>query len=319
MRFRIIIFFVLCCLASHANAVCNGTFLNPVTDIAWENIFPISIGSVVELGGNSKYSHGKGSPVCTCARVGVPMVGVKVSMWEPARIIDTVKDPFCMVPFGNTIAPAGNLTVKGAGSRDAKDSRQFNQFHWYIFPALALLDLFYDLPCVDYKKEFDVALMTELLLTWNNDQYSTIINPEALLVANPIAQLACMADATSVMFRRPIDQLFWCAGNHSIYPIAGTAEASDPVEAHAAIAAKAIFQMGRLGLLWQYRADGCGLTPSIMWTKSRWRMQLSKPVRASQARYPGAPGVLWTSLKHPPLSDNFMWILFRKLDCCVGN
>lgn len=319
MRYSLIILTLLCMYAGKASAACSGSFLNPITDIAWENIFPISIGSVIEVGADSKYSHGKGSPICTCARAAVPMIGVKVSLWEPARIIDTVKDPFCMVPFGDVIAPAGNLTVQGAGSRDTGDSNQFNQFHWYIFPALALLDIFTDLPCVDYTRDFDVAMMTELLLTWNNDQYSTIINPEALLVANPIAQLACMADATSVMSHRPIDQLFWCGGNHSVYPIAGTADSADPVEAHAANAAKAIFQMGRLGLLWQYRADGCGLTPSIMWTKSRWRLQLAKPVRASEARYPGVPGVVWSALKHPPLQDNFMTMVFRKLDCCVGN
>lgn len=310
---------ILLMISGQTQAICKGTMLNPVTDIAWENIFPISIGGVVEMGGDPRYTHGSGPPICTCARAGISMVGIKVSFWEPARIIDTVKDPFCMLPFGEVIAPAGNLTVKGAGSRDNRDARQFNQFHWYILPALALLDMFTDLPCVDYKRDFDVAMMTELLLTWNNDQYSTIINPEALLVANPVAQLACMADATSLLFSRPIDQLFWCIGNHSVYPIAGTVASSDPVEAHAANAAKAIFQMGRLGLLWQYRADGCGLTPSIMWTKSRWRLQLSKPVRASQARYPGVPGVIWSSLKHPPLQDNFMWTVFRKLDCCVGN
>ncbi|OES24221.1 TraU family protein [Alteromonas macleodii] len=319
MRFRLVTLVFLLLLSSRANATCNGTFLNPITDIAWENIFPISIGGVIEIGKDSKYSHGIGAPICTCSRALIPMIGIKVAMWEPARIIDTVKDPFCMMPFGSVIAPAGNLTVKGAGSRDTRDSNQFNQFHWYIFPALALLDLFVDLPCVDYQREFDVAMMTELLLTWNNDQYSTIINPEALLVANPVAQLACMADATSVMFRRPIDQLFWCIGNHSVYPIAGTVDSADPVEAHMANAAKAIFQMGRLGLLWQYRSDGCGLTPSIMWSKSRWRLQLSKPVRSSEARYPGVPGVIWTPLKHPPLDDNFMTIVFRKLDCCVGN
>jgi conjugal transfer pilus assembly protein TraU len=319
MRSKTIVFIAALVLSTRAFGTCEGTILNPITDISWENIFPMSVGGVVELGGDSKYSHGTGSPICTCARTAIPMVGVKVSFWEPARIIDTVKDPFCMMPFGQSIAPAGQLSVKGAGSRDTKDSRQFNQFHWYIFPALALLDMYYDLPCVDYKKEFDVAMMTELLLTWNNDQYASIINPEALLVANPIAQLACMADATSVMFNRPIDQLFWCIGNQSVYPIAGTAASADPVEAHSANAAKAIFQMGRLGLLWQYRADGCGLTPSIMWSKSRWRLQLSKPVKASEARYPGVPGVIWSSLKHPPLEDNFMWILFRKLDCCVGN
>lgn len=319
MHFKVVALIVIVFFCTRAGAVCTGTMINPITDIAWENIFPISIGGVIEMGGASKYSHGKGSPVCSCARAAVPMVGIKVSLWEPARIIDTVKDPFCMVPLGQVIVPATELAVKGAGSRDSKDSNQFNQFHWYIFPALALLDMFYDLPCVDYKRELDVAMMTELLLTWNNDQYSTIINPEALLVANPIAQLACMADATSVLIHKPIDQLFWCAGNHSVYPIAGTADSSDPVEAHAANAAKAIFQMGRLGLLWQYRSDGCGLTPSIMWTKSRWRLQLAKPVRATEARFPGVPGVIWTPAKHPPQSDNFMWMLFRKLDCCVGN
>ncbi|MEJ2756304.1 MAG: TraU family protein [Gammaproteobacteria bacterium] len=32
----------------------------------------------------------------------------------------------------------------------------------------------------------------------------------------------------------------------------------------------------------------------------------------------GKPGLLWTAYKNPPTAgDNFAWMLFRKVKCCV--
>ena len=42
---------------------------------------------------------------------------------------------------------------------------------------------------------------------------SFIINPEALLFGNPIAQTACVADSVAATVSQPIDPLFWCMGS----------------------------------------------------------------------------------------------------------
>ena len=315
---RSLFFCGLCVISLGVHSKCQSSVFNPVTDIAWENIFPVTMGGIIELGSNPKYATGTGNLICTCAREGVPVIGIKVGFWEPARIVDTVLDAYCMMPLGVDMGATGMAGESASGIISRERNMQFNQAHWYIFPALALMDLFLDLPCVDYQRDFDVAIMTELLLTWNDDQFSSVINPESLLVANPVAQTACIADATSVLAWKPVNHLYWCAGNHSVYPMGGRVNGIDSTENGFATASKMIHMMGRLGLLWEYRKDGCGLIPSTMWTKDQWRIQLAKPVRQSEARYPGVPGTIWTSMTAPPYSNNQLWVLFRLLSCCVG-
>nr|WP_254204621.1 TraU family protein [Aeromonas sp. FDAARGOS 1405] len=54
--------------------------------------------------------------------------------------------------------------------------------------------MFYDIPCLS-DEGYDVAMMTEILPTWNNEILSMIVNPESILFANPVAALTCSADA----------------------------------------------------------------------------------------------------------------------------
>ena len=64
-------------------ATCTGKFPNPITDICWSCILPISIGSatVANFGGQEDIPN-PSSPVCTC---GVnPTIGLSVGFWEPS-------------------------------------------------------------------------------------------------------------------------------------------------------------------------------------------------------------------------------------------
>jgi conjugal transfer pilus assembly protein TraU len=65
-----------------------------------------------------------------------------------------------------------------------------------------------DFPCTE-KRDFDLAYMTEVDPLWNDDSLAFIINPEALLFGNPIAQTACVADSVAAAVYQPIDPLFW--------------------------------------------------------------------------------------------------------------
>lgn len=95
-----------------ARAECKTSFLNPVTDIGWSCIFPMRIAGVQIVGGEENASPSD-SPVCVCKGGAVPTIGLKTSFWEPKRIIDTVSDPYCMMPLGTTLtkAEAGNSPV----------------------------------------------------------------------------------------------------------------------------------------------------------------------------------------------------------------
>src|SRR5260370_41275969 len=63
---------------------CTGKFANPITDICWSCILPISIGAarVATLG--QEDIENPASPLCVCP--GFPIrLGVSIGFWEPAR------------------------------------------------------------------------------------------------------------------------------------------------------------------------------------------------------------------------------------------
>lgn len=327
MRNISILFILFFLFIKASYAVCETEALNPISDVAWENMFPMKIGNIVQLGNtegnNSLANDADSSTTCNCNVGGVPKVGLSVEFWEPARIVDTVSDSNCMMPLGTDIGePSASGELDGSYSTREGRGKIFQQAHEYIFPAFALLDLYTDLPCMNYDESdiFDISMMTEVLPTWNSDVLSLIINPEAVLFANPAAQLACAADATSAMLNAPINALYWCAGGWgSVYPLAGSGTASDYVEGNALIAAKAIYLMGRLGVLEEFNPNGCTTRYVKFWNKDRYKIQLMKPVKDNGAIHIGKPGILWTSQKHPVVSkDNFSWLVFRKVNCCVS-
>lgn len=299
-----------------AHAECKTSFLNPITDIGWSCIFPMRIAGVQIVGGEETPTSGS-SPVCICKGGAVPTIGLKTSFWEPKRIIDTVSDPYCMMPLGTSLNTPKPGTLSGAMNENNTSKRVFQQTHYYIFPAWKILNMFYDIPCLD-DEGYDVAMMTEILPQWNNDILSLIINPEALLFANPISTITCSADAAAASFGMPINALFWCMGSWgNAYPLSGSITSTDYVEANAGIAARTIYMMGRLGLLWNTSEDGCYRELAPIWRKDRFKLQMMRPTRSSTCLPIGREGLLWTGGKHDPRKDNFMWMMFEKKDCCV--
>ncbi|EIY8279322.1 TraU family protein [Salmonella enterica] len=300
-----------------AHAECKTSFLNPVTDIGWSCIFPMRIAGVQIVGGEENPGS-MDSPVCVCKGGTIPRIGLRTSFWEPKRIIDTVSDPYCMMPLGTSLNTPKPGTLGGGLNESNTSKRAFQQAHYYIFPAWKILNMFYDIPCLD-DEGYDVAMMTEILPQWNNDILSLIINPEALLFANPISTITCSADAAAASFGMPINALFWCMGSWgNAYPLSGSITSTDYVEANAGIAARTIYMMGRLGLLWNTSADGCYRELAPIWRKDRFKLQMMRPARSTACIPLGREGLLWTGGKHDPRKDNFMWMMFEKKDCCVS-
>lgn len=72
---------------------CTGRFPNPITDICWSCILPITLGgtTLANLDGQEDIPN-PSSPVCSC---GVnPTVGLSIGFWEPARHVEAVRKPF---------------------------------------------------------------------------------------------------------------------------------------------------------------------------------------------------------------------------------
>ena len=61
--------------------------------------------------------------------------------------------------------------------------------------------------------DLDILYLSEIDPTWNNDELNVFLYPESLLLANPIALAACLADVAAVEIREAIDPLFFCVGS----------------------------------------------------------------------------------------------------------
>ena len=184
-------------------------------------MLPISIGPLkVDMG---MEDAGDNVPlICACAAP--PPVFVRIGLgtgfWEPARVAEVLRTPFYSpllggITLGAWATPSGT-NVATIHSRDA-----FYHVHWYVYPLLAGMNLLTDLACVT-RESFDILYLSELAPLWADDKLAFLINPEAALFANPIAQAACAADCAAATVGFPLDALFWCAGcQGSMYPLDG--------------------------------------------------------------------------------------------------
>ena len=332
LRSVVLCLVMVACFSAEARAgACFGMFLNPVTEVCWHCILPIKIGGVTIMpGANIDTPDLTSAPVCACP-IPIPpfvRVGITISFWEPARFIETVKDPFCFPSLGTGVSnpSAGMLgggVKKSASGRGGFGSGVFSQAHYFIFPAWALMEVAINSVCLE-NSGFDLAYITEVDPLWNDDLLMAMLQPESVLFANPAAQLACIADSVSSNLGLPLSPLFWCMGSWgSAYPITGHHNTADYVQGNAAIAAKMIYKMGRQLLLNDTALSLCAAVPTPIWIKQNYRLQIAKPVRDFTCHPIGRSDMIWGYGKNPPYSaagnkaDNFLWIVFRKRGCCV--
>ncbi|MBI3753315.1 MAG: TraU family protein [Deltaproteobacteria bacterium] len=322
MRYLLVILFLLI-TPWPSYAAPNNRILNPVTDISWNSIFPIKIGGVTVVPSDQPDAPDLNKmPICACPAPPPIFVrpGIPISFWEPARLIETVKDPFFFPSIGSAIPiKSTNGGTSADSSIDGTDSSSFQQAHYFIFPVWALLELLTDFACVE-SGGFDLAYITEVDPLWNNDILAFILNPEAALFANPVAQLSCIPDSVASNLYLPLSPFFWCMGSWgSAYPLTGHVNNDNYLEANAAIAARMIFRQGRLLLLQDTGINLCAAVPTPIWVKHNYRLQLAMPVRNISAFPIGQSGLRWGGFKNPPfVGDNFVWAIFRKRACCAS-
>ena len=318
-------------IASIEAAGCKGRFINPITDICWKCIFPLRIGSTEVPRANLSRApdtnqSDRVGPLCYCPTP-VPRVGLTLSFWEPIRLVDVTRTPFCFPSLGG-ISMNPNISTSG-GVVDADESGEnvsLYHVHYYIYPLLYWLNLLLDALCLE-TDGFDIAYITELDPTWKNDILAAILNPEAVLFANPAAQLACMGDCVASSTGLPLDAMFWCAGcQGSAYPLSGHVQAhASGVQASLLLTERMIFKLHRQGLLFgSIGEEGlCQKYPMPIWRKSKYRTQMTYPVPSNgNEPFPCNPLGRTTTLYEsgreiPIIGEDFGWLIFRKRDCCA--
>jgi conjugal transfer pilus assembly protein TraU len=154
----------------------------------------------------------------------------------------------------------------------------------------------------------------------------TLMHPEALVFANPIAQAACAFDCVKSSLSFPTDTLFWCAGcQGSMYPYSGNVGSHvGEVQGSLLIVNRILAKMHRLFL--ESETSGasalCSKRPMPIIKKTQYKTQMVYPRPQTDGRNACAPlgrsTALWGSgLSYPYDGEDFMYVVWRKRNCCA--
>ncbi|TNH04046.1 conjugal transfer protein TraU [Testudinibacter sp. TR-2022] len=310
---------------SYADAACDGNWVNPISDICWKCLFPLSIGSTRVSSSGVPDTQNPSSPIQYC-----PMpppifyrVGVAIGFWEPFAVTDVTRAPGCMVNMGGfTIS---GLTKKGTGKATKTANENTNTFyhvHWYKYPLISWLNMM-TAECMQ-GGEYDIGYLSEIDPTWQDDELALFVSPESVLFANPIAQLACGADAISAETGLSQDALFWCAGAHgSVYPFTGnTSNEATGLNTSTLLSERMNFKLHRQGMILDTVPENkavCYEYPSPIIPKNRYRYQVVNTIADSSQCHPyGRSTLRWQAGKELPNSKkNYGQLIWKKRNCVV--
>lgn len=113
-------------LSAAADPSCEGRFVNPITDVCWRCIFPLSLGSVQVGKGDLPDTSNPGSPLQLCPAPPPIFVrpGLAIGYWEPMAMTDVSRSPGCMVNLGGFSI---NLGKTGTEKTTLPDDPQFRR------------------------------------------------------------------------------------------------------------------------------------------------------------------------------------------------
>lgn len=314
-----LLIFLLLSLVSIARADnCSGKFINPIVDICWECMFPITIGNMELVGGDLPDTKNPSLPLCFCGAP--PRIGINAGFWEPFRVADVTKRPFCFVNLGGKTLDLGFDVGTNSVNRTENQNNATWHIHWYIYPILSWLNILIDFSCMEDSK-FDIAYLSELDPLWQDDALALILDPEAMLFTSLPAHAACSADCVASSSGLPIDSLFWCAGcQGSFYPLNGRVAAHvSSVQSSLLTVERLTYKLHRQLQLWGTMSDSktCEKYPMPIIQKSQYRAQLTYPSPSDCYPY-GRSTVLYEANREFPVKgEDFGYLIWRKRNCCV--
>ena len=319
--------------SSGASVTCKGHFVNPITDICWSCIMPISIGDLVIGKGHSPAKRDRAnpkSPICLCTKNNIPIPGVSIGFWEPVRLVDVTRTPFCMVNLGGVEFGSDKRKISSYSKNYDRrgGASSFYHVHYYVYPLIYWLELLTDFVCLE-ASTFDVAYMSEFDITWNDPKLQSLLNPEAILFGNPISQITCGLDCAASTVNMPLDPMFWCAGCWgNLYPFSGANnDHMGGVQNSSLLTYRIIAKMHRIGLAQStsttdasFDGEICRKSRALKIKKSQYKLQMVNPssTKGPLGCWPlGLSDMLYSSFKEYPYDgQDWGYLIWRKKNCC---
>lgn len=299
------------------------------SDVPWNAMYPIKLAGIT-LGdsGSGAPSNATNKSICACQDdLGVYVPGFTQSMYEPARLIELVREPDCMMTLGGAEMGMTNGRMRGNIGENNQEAGQgakpaFWHYHYFSYPLLLMLEMTTANRCGDGYLSMDLLYVSELDPTWDDSELAFFANPESAIFANPISLAACIADAGAAAIGKPMDSLFWCAGNWGgLYPISGYVSNKSSIASKTSLlATRSVAALHRRLLARQTVGDdalcSAPLFPTI--PKSQYKMNMMYPVAESgKAHEIGEPALQWGEWRNIPSKEDAVYMLWRYNDCCV--
>jgi conjugal transfer pilus assembly protein TraU len=238
------------------SAVCPNAniFTNVFDQICWD-CFLDSISLMGVNVGDEPDGAANKLPVCACTdALGVPEIGYPLAFWRPAKVNEVVTKPWCSPALGG-IKLQETMTGLGTETHASPKSsgnvqRAFYHHHYFSYPIMEMLGMLAFPSCTDGYIDMDLLYISEIDPLWNNDLLSLILNPEAIIFANPVAKLWCMQDCLTTTANAQSELNYGCAGcDGDLYPMTGNvSRQTDKVAASSLITQRVLAGLHRKGL-----------------------------------------------------------------------
>jgi conjugal transfer pilus assembly protein TraU len=327
IKFIINVFLFVSLISRAPQAKCAGKFLNPITDICWSCIFPITLGGMKIVGGRADTPNPK-KVMCTCPKPPIIQVGVPVSFWEAVRVIEVTRTPWCMITLGGMQIMKLGTQLHGTVKHNKGHRMRSSSYnvHYITYPVLNIMGVLMDWLCLEKSGADDVNFwFSELEASWMDTETQMLMHPEALVFANPIAQAACAADCVASSAGFPIDALFWCGGcQGSLYPFSGNVGSHvGGIQASLLTSQRILAKMHRVFRenITSGEAALCQPKISPVIKKSQYKTQMLFPKPQTSGDHACSPlgrsSALWgAGHAYPTDGEDFAYLLWRKRNCC---
>ena len=224
-------------------------------------------------------------PICSCADAfGVPEFGYPLGFWSPSKLNEVVTTPWCSPSLGG-IKLQDTLTGLGINDMEVdedKSNNSFYQYHYFSYPLMTMLGMLIMPNCTDGYMDFDLMYMSEIDPLWNDDMLSLLLNPEAIIFANPIAALWCSTDCVTTTANEQKEEFYGCAGcDGMLYPLTGNVNyQNDPVASSSLITQRVLASLHRKGLAQKTIGNDAMCSPDYYPTipRSQYKFSLIYPV-----------------------------------------
>lgn len=307
---------------------CRGQTFNPISDVNWQNAFPITLLGV-SFGSNSNPPGMRQEAICNCPwrlLAGVTLPGIGLSFWEPAYLMEVTPLAGCLHSFGGDEVLSGYSQMRGdienkENSHEA--AAPLRQVHWIRYPIFALAEIFTQIAC-STGLGVAIGFMSEIAPQWQSDELAQQFFPEGALFNTLPMQTACIADAIAAQVSYPIDPLTWCGGgNDTIFPISGNVDqAQSSTYSNLSVIPKFLTLGHRTGALWRttYPYSECGAMPWPTLIKTQYRIDPWFPTRVDgRPIYVGRNQELLGYT--PPPTNEFhtenLFHIWQGVRCCI--